>query len=294
LSDRAFPWWRRKAALFCPCSFLVILSLLADTSALAQDVPKGEAAFTDYVAAQLRHETGATVEVKGPLTLALGKMQANLGRIFAFCNSNPEGCPREVSTYVKSAAEVYTKQNTPPSKEAIRLAVRTQAYVRSSQAALPKGAPVFQPRPLAGGLVILPVIDTPRAIGMVNEKHMQALGLSADEVFKIGLANLSKKLKPLMEVAKVVKSGQIGYFSGDVYNSSRLVLLESWSPLAKAQGGKLIVAVPATDTVLYIGDDTPIAIDALRALTKNALAGAPNPLSSELLRWTPKQWEVVR
>jgi hypothetical protein len=276
------------------CISLVIFSSAAYTPGLAQDVPKGEAAFTEYVASQLRRETRAAVAVKGPLTLASGPMQANLDRIFAFCGSNPAGCSREISNYVKAVAEVYNRRNAPPSKEAVRLVIRTQGYVRSSQAALPKGAPALQHRPLAGGLVILAAIDTKRAIGMVTEKDMQALGLSADEVFRLGLTNLSQRLKPLMEVAKAVQTGQIGHFSGDVYNSSRLALLESWSSLAKAQGGKLIVAVPTTDTILYIGDDTPIAIDALRTLAKNVSARAPNALSTELFRWTPKQWEVVR
>jgi hypothetical protein len=37
------------------------------------DVPKREAAFTEYVAAQLRRELkGAQVEVKGPLMLLVG------------------------------------------------------------------------------------------------------------------------------------------------------------------------------------------------------------------------------
>jgi hypothetical protein len=59
-------------------------------------------------------------------------------------------------------------------------------------------------------------------------------------------------------------------------------------------GGKLIVAVPASDMLLYVGDDSPKAIEALRLLVKNATTRAPAPLSSELLRWTPQRWEVVR
>jgi uncharacterized protein YtpQ (UPF0354 family) len=267
----------------------------AYTFALAQEVPTGEAAFTEYVASQLRRETeGAAVNVKGPLTLALGGIQANLDRIFAFCRSNPSGCSREISNYVKATAQVYNGRSTPPSKEAVRVVVRPQAYVTASQAALPKGALKLQSRPLAGGLVILPAIDTPRAIRMLTEKDMQDLRLSADEIFRLGLANLSHRLKPLTEVTEAVRPGQIGHISGDVYDSSRLAMFESWSPLAKAQGGKLIVAAPATDTVLYISDETPIAIDALRTLANSVSARAPNRLSGELLRWTPKQWEVVR
>jgi uncharacterized protein YtpQ (UPF0354 family) len=285
--------WRRNGITSRLCIFLAIFP--AYTLVLAQEVPTGEAAFTEYVASQLRRETGgAAVSVKGPLTLALGGVQANLDRIFAFCRSNRSGCSREISNYVTATAQIYNGRSTPPSKEAVRVVVRRQAYVTASQAALPMGAPKLQLRSLAGALVILPAIDTPRTIRMLTEKDMQDLGLSADGAFRLGLANLSHRLKPLMEVAQAVRPGQIGHISGDAYNSSRLAMLESWSPLAKAQDGKLIVAAPATDTVLYIGDETPIAIDALRTLANSISARAPNPLSSELLRWTPRRWEAVR
>src|SRR5262245_36362132 len=87
------------------CSVLIAL-FAACSSADAQDarapVPKGEAAFTEYVAAQLRRAIrGATVKVKGPLTLELGELQANLDRIFVFCNRNTAGCANEIASYVK-------------------------------------------------------------------------------------------------------------------------------------------------------------------------------------------------
>src|SRR5262245_26038533 len=142
------------------CGVLIVLSAMACSSASAQDVPKGEAAFTEYVAAQLRRETGdAAIVVKGPLTLAVGELQANLDRIFAYCGRNSTGCPREISTYVKGIAQVHKDRLTPPSKEAVRVLVRTQAYVTKSQVALPKEAPKLQPRELAGGLVMLPAFD---------------------------------------------------------------------------------------------------------------------------------------
>src|SRR5262245_50414904 len=263
------------------CGLVLALSALACASAGAQDPPKGRAAFTEHVAALLRSETEAAVVVAGPLTLKVGDLQANLDRIYAYCDREPRGCAREVSTYVKGVAQAHKDRSAPASREAVRILVRTRAYVAMSQAALPKEAPKLQPRALAGALVMLPAIDMPRAVRLLADKDNQDLGLSADEVFQLGLANLRKQLKPLMQVAKVVQPGQIGNLSGDTYHSSRLALRESWSPLAKAHGGKLIVAVPATDTVLYVGDDSPTAIDALRALAKNVWARAPNQLSSE-------------
>jgi uncharacterized protein YtpQ (UPF0354 family) len=280
------------------CSVLIAL-FAACSSADAQDarapVPKGEAAFTEYVAAQLRRAIrGATVEVKGPLTLRLGGLQANLDRIFIFCNRNTAGCANEVATYVKGVAQVYHDRTAPPSKAAVRVIVRTKTYLAATQAEMPKDGPKLQLRPLAGDFVMLPALDMPRTIRMLDEKDNAALGLSADEVFKLGFDNLRKQLKPLMSVAKVAGAGQIGELSGDTYHSSRLAMFESWSPLAKVHGGKLVVAVPATDTVLYVGDDSPKAVEAMRLLVKTATTRAPAPLSSELLRWTPQRWELVR
>jgi hypothetical protein len=117
------------------CSVFIIL-FAACSSAYAQDtrapVPKGETAFTEYVAAQLRRAiSGATVEVKGPLTLGVGELQANLDRIFAFCSRNTAGCASEVSNYVKAVAQIHKDRTAPPSKEAVRVVVRAKAYVRT-------------------------------------------------------------------------------------------------------------------------------------------------------------------
>ena len=76
--------------------------------------------------------------------------------------------------------------------------------------------------------------------------------------------------------------------------TSRLALVDSWAPLAQAQGGVLIVAAPSADLVLYASEDGSAAIDALRTLARNMMARAPKPLSGTLLRWTPKGWQLVR
>jgi uncharacterized protein YtpQ (UPF0354 family) len=274
----------------------VLASPRAERSARTQDVPKGEAAFTEYVAAQLRRELkGAQVEVTGPLTLVVGsRLQANLGRVFTYCSRNADGCRREISAYVKRIEQLHNRRlpsQFQKSTDAVRIVVRTSAYLRASSPQ--KGLEAMQWRPLVGELVMLPAMDTQEAIQFLTEENNRELGLSADEVFNAGLANLQARLKPLMQVAKVVQPGQIGYVEGDVYHSSRLALHESWSRLAAAQGGKLIVAAPEWDTVLYVAEDTPSAIKALRTLTQNVMSMSPRPLSGKLLRWTPHRWEVV-
>src|SRR5262244_3061756 len=105
------------------CSALLVLAA-GYSSAGAEEIPKGEAAFTDYVAAQLRRATGgADVVVKAPLTLALGELQANLDRIFAFCNRSPSDCAGELAHYVETVAQLHKDRPAPPSREAVRVVV---------------------------------------------------------------------------------------------------------------------------------------------------------------------------
>lgn len=263
------------------------------TSAAAQQIPSDPAAFTEFVAAQLRKEAlgGQAVTIKGPLTLKAGAMQANLDRVFGFCRANANACQEEIDRYTRGVAQVIKDMNAPPQKEAVRLAVRPSSYAQ--QAASMSGKAI-QARPLAGELLIMPVLDSPRTTRSLSEEDFKKLGLTADQVYQLGQANLNATLKPLMSQARVAKHGQIGQVAGDPYEASRLALHDSWAPLAEAQGGVLIVAAPAKDAVFYIGEDAPQAIDALRTLANDLIRKAPNPLSTELLRWTKTGWSPVR
>ncbi|MEP6886247.1 MAG: hypothetical protein ABJC66_15980 [Gammaproteobacteria bacterium] len=265
------------------------------SAANAADVPRDAAGFTTYVAEQLRKEAaGVSVTIKGPLTLGVGGVQANLDRIYDFCKRDAEGCAHEIENYINAVVQVYQDQNAAPSRNAVRVVLRTEQYVQRVQGSAPADASAMQPRPFAPGLVVLPALDSPQTIRMLNEKDDKALGLTAEEVYQVGLKNTSAGLKPLMQVAKAAKRSEIGQLVGDAYEPTRLVLHDDWAPLAAAQGGKLIVVAPATDAVFYIGDDTPVAIDALRTVARNVFSRAPNRLSETLLRWRAGGWEVVK
>jgi hypothetical protein len=275
---------------------LAVVGLLAFVAAaVAEDVPRDEAGFTQFVAARLRSQLNdVEVSMKAPLTLGVGELQANLSRIFTFCASNSSGCLAQIDSYVSGAAEAYRNQHAPPTKEAVRLVVRTAEYIETTRSVPPGSKPLqMEPRPFVEGLYMLPALDSPRTIRLMAESDNEKLGLTADEVFALGLANLKGQLPPLMDVANVAGHGQIGQMVGSVFNPSRMLLLESWAPLAQAQGGVLIVAIPATDAVFYIGEDSRHAIDALRTFLKNLEGRAPNKLSSNLYRWKSSGWELV-
>ena len=223
-----------------PRALTAVLAATLASAAAAQGVPADEPAFTEYVAGLLRREIGETsVAVASPLTIKVGELQANLDRIFAFCKRDTKSCSAEIDRYVKGAAEIHKERSAPPSREAVRIVLRSQQYIQAAQSSVGGPGAEIQPHAFIGGLVALPVLDSPRALRMLGPKANEQLGLSAQQVYDLGIANLKKELKPLMEVAKVASRSQIGQLVGDSFHPSRLLLVESWAPFGAGTGRHL-------------------------------------------------------
>jgi len=272
-----------------------VIALLSFEAA-AQEVPTDESGFTEFVAQAIRREVGnAPVSVKSPLTISVGTLQANLGRIFGFCQSNKAGCAGEVDRYAKGTAQILKLENAPLDKAAIRLVVRSSEYIKRAQASFGTEGPTLQSKPLAEGLVSVAVLDTPRATRPLDDRDLKKLSMSQDQLFELGRENLKATLKPITDSAKPATAGQIGTITGSIYEVGRVTVLSQWADLANAQQGNLIVALPTTDMVLYISEVTPVALDALRTFSNNVASRAPNPLApSTLLKWTSDRWVVVQ
>lgn len=263
--------------------------------ATAQNAPVDKPAFTEFVAQLMRREVRDTpVVVKGPLTLAVGDMQANLDRIFVFCRANSSGCIAEIDLYIKGVAHVFEENHAPLDKAAVRLVVRSSKYIRQAQASMGSSGPALQVQPIVEGLMLVAVLDTPHTIRPLNDTDLRSLNMTKDQLFDLGRENLVATLKPFADSVKPVKAGQIGALTGSFYEVGRVAMHARWEPLARAQNDTLLIALPTTDAVLYISEATPAAIDALRTFSRNVAAQSPNPLAPEyILKWTSERWELV-
>lgn len=253
-------------------------------------------AFTERAAALLRAQLGAdAVAIAEPLTLKVGDLQANLDRVWGYCRANAAGCDAELQRYVQGVADVRKNAATAVSRDAVRVAIRPADYVQNLLRADPdakRPPPLF--RPVADGLVAVPMVDSPRAARLLHEGDLKTLGLTADQAFDLALANLRQALKPTADAARPVKPGALGTIQGDYYESSRLLLRDDWAALAKAQQSVLVVALPAKDVLVYGADDSAAGLDALRTLAREVSRRSPGQLSDVLLRWTDSGWQAVR
>jgi hypothetical protein len=241
----------------------------------------------------------AKVTVKGPLQLGLTMQSRSftvrLDNPFDYCGRDPPNCDRALQAYLANLAATLKEAAEPLEKSAIRVVVRSTGYVEDAhrQAAGKPGALIIA-RPLAGDLWVLPVVDRPHGVKPLSAADLAGLGLSEDAAIALGKRNLASAIPPVSSVMHDLGPNAVGTISGNFYDSSRVVLHDQWAPLAKKLGGRLIVAVPATDVLVYGEAKDPAALDALATFAREAAKRSQRPISTTVLKWVPGGWEVVR
>lgn len=148
-------------------------------------------------------------------------------------------------------------------------------------------------RPFVANLVEVVVLDFPTAIRPLDTADLKTLAVSSDEAFALGAANLRSSLKPFPELEERSEEQSLRYLNDNEYESSRLLLHQDWSGIAKRLDGELIVAAPAYDLVIYGRGGNRAAVNALRTLARDLARRAERPLSQSVFRWTQGGWQEI-
>ena len=238
--------------------------------------------------------------MNGPLTVKVDKadgvnlVQANLDRVFAVCQASPDICDSTTGNYVNALSQVLEDITRPLDTSMLRLTVRPLDVLAGAQSSLPSGAPRLVQRPFIGGLGMAVVVDMPSSMRMFSVDDAEALDVSEADAIEVARKNLRDNLKPLADYEWPTAPKSLGLMSESQYESSRLLLHDDWAPVAEALGGNLVVAIPASDALVYGRGDSNEALDALRTLVDEVTRSAERPISKSLFRWSSERWEVVR
>ena len=282
--------------LFAAC---LATSGWATEAALPEDVD----GFTRAVAEKFRAALPqAQVTIEGPLTLMVsppGKpsgTHTNLDRMWKFCQNNADRCVGALDDFVGRMAETATQVAPPPEPAAIRIVVRPTRDLEATLLQIRQASP-DKPMPitgrLSGDMSWMMVLDMPQAVHSMSAHDLAKLGLTQDQAYVRGLANLAGELKPFAGAAPLPAGGRIGVISGNYYESSRLLLHDAWKDLADRMVGPLLVAVPGANIVLYGDGGWPNMQADLAAAAHRAALQNEKPLSTQLLKWTAAGWEPV-
>jgi uncharacterized protein YtpQ (UPF0354 family) len=283
------------------CAALLLFALLPVLAhAREKPIPKDIDKFTTFVAERMAEAMPELkVSITGPLSVGIvvagEPSTVRLNAIWDFCERDRRRCREQIEDYVTTTSSMLREageiEQIRPSD--IRLVVRGPAYIedlKNVAAGRPDFVGVF--RPVAGDLWLICVADRPHGVQPLRQSDLAKLGLTEDQTIALGLKNLAAALPALAADTHVMKPG-LTFAAGDFYESSRMLLHDSWAEMSRAMGGHLVVAVPETDVIIYGNGGGNGDRLVLSAFAQTMAEKAPKPISVSLFEWTPDGWQVV-
>jgi uncharacterized protein YtpQ (UPF0354 family) len=122
----------------------------------------------------------------------------------------------------------------------------------------------------------------------VDEDDLDRLALSLDEMRAVAIENWQRAnaaLAPRNMRGLFVLEGELA--------SSILLVPSFWRKAAEGTGGRLVVAVPERDVVVFATDNLRNTRVLLAAINDVHARGLPNPLTRRRFTWREEGWEVV-
>lgn len=192
----------------------------------------------------------------------------------------------DVSAEGKAMSPIVVGQ---PVATDLRLVLRSSVEVNTVKRS---GASVVA-RPLAGDLWQVLVHASAQGLRFATTSDLDHLKLSTNDALAVGLQNATASLLPLASVVHDLSAHQIGILQEEVEETSRVIQAKDWTTLAQRLDGHLLVAVPASDTILYSEENGSQSVRILAKMAREVAARAAHMVSPVLLRWTPSGWQSI-
>jgi hypothetical protein len=191
-----------------------------------------------------------------------------------------------------AAAPVVASVQARP--ENLRLVLRSGAEI----AAAKQSAESIVAQPLVGDLwQVLAVksdsTDSTNLFRLATAADLDQMRLAPGDAFALGQQNAIAALPPLMTVTHDLTPHQIGVIQSKEDETSRVLATKDWSALARQLDGRLLIAVPASDTVIYCEENGTQSVRTFAAAARDMAAQSGHAVSPALLRWTPAGWQSV-
>jgi hypothetical protein len=135
--------------------------------------------------------------------------------------------------------------------------------------------------------------DSAGVFRLATTSDLDQLRLAPGDAFALGQQNAIAALPPLTTVTHDLTPHQIGVIQSKGDETSRVMATKDWAALAQQLDGHLLIAVPASDTVIYCEENGSQSVRTFAATARDMAAQAGHAVSPALLRWTPAGWQSV-
>jgi len=281
-------------------ALLIHLVATAQPATPPQAVPSDEAGFLNHLVGRLQQVLpDYQFRISGQSLWGQRNDGEQLGQLdpmptYRSCQNTPSLCNGAIDQYVTTVKELVKTRHQTGTVAQLRLTLRTARFVdQVRQQTGADGTVRIYARVVIPGVVMVPVLDFQNSLRFVGAGELRKLGLTEDQLFETARSNLQRTLWPLPAVAQRPASGDYGLIDGEIesFAASRVLLHADWSGLAAQYHQQLAVMLPTPNFVLYGDAANPIQLAVMRREGQKIYQRSAQPLSLDLLRWTPTGWE---
>jgi hypothetical protein len=192
-------------------------------------------------------------EVPGGIDIDLGTdapCQVGLVNLAQVCHAIPqEAWPKEIESFFATLVQAMTSEQDPTLDEA-RSMVKVRIYPDDYASGNADMERQHIGRDLAPGMMAVLVLDYPDRIASLRSDLAESWGLSVDELFALGLANVRNQDRPGVQREELGNGGKISIVMGDSFFSATWVLMMDQFLAPQPRHGA-VVAVPNRHVILF-------------------------------------------
>ncbi len=144
---------------------------------------------------------------------------------------------------------------------------------------------------MCGDLWIVYAVDKPESIVSLARTDMTAAGIAQENLRYLALENLHR----IMPSAERHGDGPWYWiFAGGDYTASLLLFDSIWEQLADSVEGDIVAAVPARDTLLFTGSESPEGLKMIKEQANHVVTTGNYVVSDTLIVRRDGRWEVFK
>lgn len=142
---------------------------------------------------------------------------------------------------------------------------------------------------MCGDLWIVYAVDKPESMSSLARTEMIAAGIAQENLRNLALENLRR----IMPSAEQHGDGPwYGLFAGGDYTASLLLFDNVWEQVADSIEGDIVAVVPARDTLLFTGSESPEGLKMIKEQATHVVATGNYVVSDTLIVRKDGRWEV--
>jgi len=253
-----------------------------------------EKQFTRAVANAIREEIpAAQTTIVAPLEIKItgvSDIRCYLDNTWKESRGDGDSKVEAVTRYINSmkASLALMADDRPRNIEDVVPIIKDREWVEQATVQASDNDSVYH-EPLVGDILVVYAEDGENQLAYLTKSEADGFELSAEQLRKTALKNLHTRLP---ETKLHGDSPPYMVTAGGTFEASLLLMSNLWDQLEEVADGRLVVAVPSRDVLMFAGENSKDALKEMKSAIDEIHADGGYLISKTMLIRRGKNWET--